>query len=453
MEKEGKVYTVNTIINAFKGIKETKTLFDVIEERIGFFVAVTQQYNTATSYRTLYSIIKNYVVEDVDLFAIDVIWLRNFEFFLRQRYKDTSIKKYFDCLRALFNYAVLKKYIQKSPFDDFCFSKKLDTKTKKRALNQQELSMLRRYYFEKYGMLGEKDDAEIVDEDKHYWNKSARRRGVDCLERINVEKLSLSLFLASYSLQGLAMIDLANLKWGMLKELKLLDEEKYVRDVAKHGVTYADANMCVEEYFELQILRQKTSQPVRIVVLQGNLLPFINFSDGEDDEYVFPIFSEEDDTSEKKYGRMRYATSLVNQTLKRVAKKIGINDDITFYSARHSYASALYHENVPLGLIAQNMGRSVVDIETYLKDFAIQQIIKANEASYFTGQKAYLEAKAKVRECKPINEEQVKYWEEKAMERAKLLEQYGGLLGYQEKVNQGVLVQKNGGGEDANDKI
>ena len=52
---------------------------------------------------------------------------------------------------------------------------------------------------------------------------------------------------------------------------------------------------------------------------------------------------------------------------------------ITFYSARHTYASALYHANVPMGLIAQNMGRNPAEIETYLKDFDRDSVIDANQ--------------------------------------------------------------------------
>jgi integrase len=89
--------------------------------------------------------------------------------------------------------------------------------------------------------------------------------------------------------------------------------------------------------------------------------------DEADDMYVFPIYSEQDDTPEKRFGRMTYANYLVNVNLKRIAERLGMKP-LTFYSARHTYASVLYHANVPMGLIAQNMGRNPAEIETYLKD-------------------------------------------------------------------------------------
>lgn len=52
---------------------------------------------------------------------------------------------------------------------------------------------------------------------------------------------------------------------------------------------------------------------------------------------------------------------------------------ITFHCFRHTYASMLYHNGVSMNLIAQNMGRDVANIETYLKEFDVQKIIDANE--------------------------------------------------------------------------
>lgn len=49
------------------------------------------------------------------------------------------------------------------------------------------------------------------------------------------------------------------------------------------------------------------------------------------------------------------------------------------HAARHTYASMLYHNGVSMNLIAQNMGRDVANIETYLKEFDVQKIIDANE--------------------------------------------------------------------------
>ena len=89
---------------------------------------------------------------------------------------------------------------------------------------------------------------------------------------------------------------------------------------------------------------------------------------------------------------MTYANYLVNVNLKRIAERLGMKP-LTFYSARHTYASALYHANVPMGLIAQNMGRNPAEIETYLKDFDRDSVIDANQHLYVTSTEAYKEGK------------------------------------------------------------
>lgn len=88
---------------------------------------------------------------------------------------------------------------------------------------------------------------------------------------------------------------------------------------------------------------------------------------------------------------------LVNVNLKRIAKRLGM-PPITFYSARHSYASQLYHANVPIGLIAQNMGRNPSEIQTYLKEFDTINIVEANNKSLIVGQDIFKELSAKEEE-------------------------------------------------------
>lgn len=71
---------------------------------------------------------------------------------------------------------------------------------------------------------------------------------------------------------------------------------------------------------------------------------------------------------------------------------------LLMHAARHSYASQLYHANVPIGLIAQNMGRNPSEIQTYLKDFDTINIVEANNKSLIVGQDLYKELAAKEEE-------------------------------------------------------
>jgi len=87
------------------------------------------------------------------------------------------------------------------------------------------------------------------------------------------------------------------------------------------------------------------------------------------------------------------------------------------HSARHSYASALYHANVPMGLIAQNMGRNPAEIETYLKEFDNENIYNANLRLYLSEQPEYRDIIEKSRD-----EERKRLKEEGKLGRLELLE-------------------------------
>ena len=441
LEKSGVTYSVSSIIKALtKVAPSTMTLFNLFEVRIDFFKTITEQFNTATGYKTLLNVIKRYTDnDDIELFEVDTAWVRDFESYLRTKYKDTSIRKFFDGLKAIMNYAISKGYIEKSPLENYSYIRKLDTRTKKRALSLPEITKIMRYYADTYGVLGDKKpNIEVCK--KHYWNKSFKRRGETKLTPIDAEQLSISLFLCSYLMQGLALVDLANLKWKDFQDYEIVNENKYLRDSAMYGMDYAEENKEVKEYYKIEIARSKTGHPVRIIVEQTLLLPYtLPFTEGlkglsdeeYDDTYVFPIFADMDDTPSKKFGRMTYATYLVNYNLKRVGERLGI-EGITFYSARHSYASNLYHSNVPMGLIAQNMGRNPAEIETYLKEFEDENIVKANELSYITGQPQFIAAKKK----KPKNKELEAYFEKKKEEETKFLEKYGGADGFNNYIRQ-----------------
>ncbi|MBQ7791054.1 MAG: site-specific integrase [Rikenellaceae bacterium] len=430
LERDKADYSVTTLVKDLsKSAPTTTSLFDMFEERISYFKS-THSHNTATGYRTLLNTIKRYTEDtDYELFEVDTEWIRSFEVYLRDNYKDTSIKKFFDCFKAVMNRAVELGYIKASPFDDYRLIRPLDTKTPKRALSVDEMMTLMRYYMKTYGF-GNKPKPNLEKTKVRYWNAKFRRRAHTKLTPIDAEQLSLALFICSYMFQGLALVDLANLKWGDIRDIEVLDKEKYARDSGEFGIDYANEHKEVKDYYEINVARSKTNKPVRILVEEMTLLPFLlpfteaikNVPDDEvDDMYVFPIYSEQDDTPEKRFGRMTYANYLVNVNLKSIAERLGMKP-LTFYSARHTYASALYHANVPMGLIAQNMGRNPADIETYLKDFDRDSVIDANQHLYITSTDAYKEAREERR--KKTREERAAAWAEWEAERKERLAEY-----------------------------
>lgn len=399
---EGKEdYSASSIIKAvLKKSPTTHTLFTLFEERIDYFSKTTHKHNTATGYRTLLNIIKRYNEnEDIELFELNIGWINNFKQYLKTKYKDNSIRKFFDCLKALLNYAAEHEYIKESPMTNYDCKSGLNCQTKKKALSVAEITTLMQYYYDTYGFIGMNKRPNLEKSKVHYWNQRFKPRGTTKLTPIDAEQFSLALFICSYLFQGLALVDLAKLKRKDLKIVEVVDEKKWMEDAAEHGIEYANSNKEVTEYYEIYTQREKTNHPTRIMCEIQALIPYLNpfgsYINGSEDkdeleEYVFPIYDKDNDDEYVKFSRMNYATYLVNVNLKRVAEKVGIDNDITFYSARHSYASNLYHSNVPVGLIAQNMGRNPTDIETYLKAFDKSKIIEANEKALITGHEEFM---------------------------------------------------------------
>lgn len=403
---EGKEdYSAKTIIEHLTKSAPTQlTLFNLFEERIAFFKDEKQSYNTAVSYRTLLNRIKKYTdYTDIELFEITSTWLSDFEKYLRCHYSDNSIRRFFDCFKAIINYAKRQGYIKDNPFENFSFSRKLNTQTTKRALSLDEITKLMRYYYQRYGMVGIEDNNVYGEHDeKQYWvNQKFKLRGENKLTPINAEQFSLALYLTSYHFQGLALIDIANLKLKDLRLIEVVDNEKFLKDSAKYGPDYAEQHKRKVLHYDINTYRAKTHHYTRIVVECQNMMPYLNpfgsyfddygMLDEEDyNRYLFPIFDHNNDSPKVKFCRITYMNYLVNVNLKRIAKRLGM-PPITFYSARHSYASQLYHANVPVGLIAQNMGRNPAEIQTYLKEFDTMSIVEANNKSLIVGQPLFKE--------------------------------------------------------------
>lgn len=78
--------------------------------------------------------------------------------------------------------------------------------------------------------------------------------------------------------------------------------------------------------------------------------------------------------------RVRCVLEKLNKQLREVAAAIGINTEcLTFYSARHSYATALERKGVSRAVISQALGHaSIKTTETYLKQFGDQELDEAD---------------------------------------------------------------------------
>lgn len=95
-------------------------------------------------------------------------------------------------------------------------------------------------------------------------------------------------------------------------------------------------------------------------------------------DYVFPILTSTE--PEQAYTEYMTALNWYNRSLKQLARLAGISDNLTSYTARHSWATAAYHANIELPVISKALGHSNPQTTlTYLREIDDQRLEEASE--------------------------------------------------------------------------
>ncbi|MGD6506345.1 tyrosine-type recombinase/integrase, partial [Xanthomonas citri pv. citri] len=93
-------------------------------------------------------------------------------------------------------------------------------------------------------------------------------------------------------------------------------------------------------------------------------------------QYLFPIIRS---TKANERNQYRNAGYNINQALKKIAKKVGVNISLTMYVARHSWASVAKSKGIPISVISEGMGHdSEATTQIYLASLDTSVVDKAN---------------------------------------------------------------------------
>lgn len=126
--------------------------------------------------------------------------------------------------------------------------------------------------------------------------------------------------------------------------------------------------------------RSKTKKRLNFALLEPakNILNY--YSDKNDSSYVFPILLNKNMSPQQVKNRKQKVISRVNYKLKRIAKLAGIEKNITFYVARHSFATIQKKKGSSIEKISEMLGHKNVSITmVYLKDFSNEELDAENE--------------------------------------------------------------------------
>ncbi|WP_373517720.1 tyrosine-type recombinase/integrase, partial [Pricia sp.] len=154
--------------------------------------------------------------------------------------------------------------------------------------------------------------------------------------------------LSMFNCRGMNLIDLAKLR---------------VKDIGKSRIYYG---------------RSKTGDPlsVRITSELAEILEFYK-QDKNEDDFIFPIGY---DGSVEMFKKYRSDRRLVNKLLKKIAEDAGIEEKITSYYIRHSWATIAKNMGISTEIISEGLGHhSLKTTEIYLKSFDNSVLDDANE--------------------------------------------------------------------------
>ncbi|MDE6239741.1 MAG: site-specific integrase [Muribaculaceae bacterium] len=157
--------------------------------------------------------------------------------------------------------------------------------------------------------------------------------------------LARDIFLLSFYLRGMSFIDMAFLK---------------KRDLRNGSVTYR---------------RRKTGQQLTIA-WESEMQMILNKYPENETDYLLPIITKRVNNERNTYRNKGYS---INHNLKKIAAMVGVNEPITLYAARHSWASVAKAKGIPLGVISEGMGHdSEATTQIYLASLDTSVVDKAN---------------------------------------------------------------------------
>lgn len=164
--------------------------------------------------------------------------------------------------------------------------------------------------------------------------------------------LTRDLFLFSFYTRGMSFVDMAYLKCGNVR----------------NGM--------------IRYIRRKTRQEL-VIRMEPDMQVIIERYVDKKRPYIFPIIRNDD--PEEAYKEYRRASTYCNRLLKRLCHLAGVQQRLSFYTARHSWATAARNHRVPVSVISAGMGHTserttqiyLAMMENSLIDDANKEILEA----------------------------------------------------------------------------
>ena len=208
-------------------------------------------------------------------------------------------------LKKIYNDGISDGVIDKEsfPFGDFKRGKYTipAPRNVKKALNEEDLRLLVNY-----------EPEELTSEQRYY-----------------------DMWMFSYLCNGINMKDLCLLKYKDIQGDKIMFVREKTVNTSRDG---------------LPIIISLNEYNKAIIDRWGNL-------DKDPSNFIFEIITDGDSESDVKR-KVQQFTKQVNKYIKRIAEKLGIEINITTYTARHTFATMLIKHGAPIELLTELFGHS-----------------------------------------------------------------------------------------------
>ena len=155
------------------------------------------------------------------------------------------------------------------------------------------------------------------------------------------------------------------------------DKERFARDLFIFSLYARGMNLVDIAYLQpanlqagrIEYQRRKTHthysialNEITLAILERYAIPGATF--------CFPILSEFHETEKQRQERIHRVMVDVNRDLRTIATRLGIPGRISFYTARHTYASALKERGISTDVISEALGHAnLKTTEIYLRQF------------------------------------------------------------------------------------
>lgn len=176
------------------------------------------------------------------------------------------------------------------------------------------------------------------------------------------------------------------LRYEPVNEKEALAKDLWVFSYLSNGMNIADICRLKKDNLDLEngkinFIRKKTSTTTKgdkkdiVVILNDTLLEIIGRRiDQTSNIYLFGLI-ETDFTEKKIKNTIEKIVIAVNVSIRNIAQKVGIDVDVTSYSARHSFATVLLKNKTPMMFISRAMGhKSITTTQRYFGEFEDDEI-------------------------------------------------------------------------------